>query len=315
MMFTFPNRYLALTAALIACALAGCSPLRVLNAVTPGSSCRVTPGVSYGPETRQKLDIYTPLDLKEPAPVVLFFYGGNWNDGKRSDYRFVGTTLAARGMVSVVADYRLYPEVRYPGFLEDSARAVAWTAENVQGYGGDGRRLFVMGHSAGAYIAAMLALDPRWLAAQGLTPSALRGWIGLAGPYDFIPIQNLTTRPVFWYPDTPVESQPINHVSAASPPALLIAAKNDDLVNPVRNTGGLATRLRAVGVEVREVYFNHVNHATLIGAMAPALHFLAPVLATVEQFVKSQGEQPVQHPAPSLPSPPLEGGEFAPVAQ
>jgi len=287
----------------------------MLNAVTPESSYRVTQGVSYGPETRQKLDIYTPLDLKTPAAVVLFFYGGNWNDGARSDYRFVGAALASRGMVSVVADYRLYPEVRYPGFLEDSALAVAWTVKSVQGYGGDDRRLFVMGHSAGAYIAAMLALDPRWLAAQDLTPSVLRGWIGLAGPYDFIPIQNLTTRPVFWYPKTPADSQPINHVSAAAPPALLIAAKNDDLVNPVRNTGGLATRLRGVGVEVQEVYFNHVNHATLIGAMARPLHFLAPVLATVEQFVKSQGGQSVRHIAPSLPRPPLDGGEVGPAAQ
>ena len=314
-MFTFPSWYFTLAAALAACALAGCSPLRVIDAVTPASSYRLTQAVSYGPEPRQKLDVYTPLDLKEPAPVVLFFYGGNWNDGARGDYRFVGEALASHGMVSVVADYRLYPEVRYPVFLEDSARAVAWTVTNVRGYGGDDGRLFVMGHSAGAYIAAMLALNPRWLAAQGLTPDALRGWIGLAGPYDFIPIQNLTTRPVFWYPDTPADSQPINHVSAASPPALLIAAKNDDLVNPVRNTGGLATRLRGAGVEVREVYFNHVSHATLIGALARPLHWLAPVLATIEQFVKSRGEHAVRHPAPLLPRPPLAAGELGQVAE
>jgi acetyl esterase/lipase len=287
-MFTFLSFYLALTAALAVGALAGCTPVGILNAVTPGSTYRLAQGVSYGPEARHTLDVYSPLDLKGPAPVVVFFYGGNWNDGARSDYRFVGEALASHGMVTVVADYRLYPDVRYPGFLEDSARAVAWTVKNVSCYGGDERRLFVMGHSAGAYIAAMLALDPRWLAAYGLAPKALRGWIGLAGPYDFIPIQNLTTRPVFWYPDTPADSQPINHVSAASPPALLIAAQKDDLVNPHRNTGGLATRLRASGVEVQEVYFKHISHATLIGAMSRPLRGLAPVLATVERFVKSR---------------------------
>jgi len=293
-MFTHPRFGIVLIAMLLAAIdLAGCSSLQTLNAITPRSTYRLTEGVTYGPEMRNKLDVYTPLGLKGPAPVVVFFYGGNWNDGARGEYRFVGEALASRGMVAVLADYRLYPEVRYPGFLEDSARAVAWTVKEAQRYGGDSRRMFVMGHSAGAYIAAMLALDPRWLAAQGLAPNALRGWIGLAGPYDFIPIKNVATRPVFWYPDTPADSQPVNHVSAAAPPALLIASKNDDLVDPVRNTGGLATRLRAAGIKVQEVYFNNTSHATLIGAMSRPLRGLAPVLATVDQFVGSQDGQTV----------------------
>jgi acetyl esterase/lipase len=146
-----------------------------------------------------------------------------------------------------------------------------------------------MGHSAGAYNAAMVALDPRWLAARSMTPAAIRGWIGLAGPYDFIPITNEGTRPVFLYPSTPPDSQPINHVSSKAPPTLLIASHKDELVDPVRNTGGLTKKLRAVGVAVTEVYFDNTSHATLIGAISWPLRGLAPVLDTVVRFVKTDG--------------------------
>jgi acetyl esterase/lipase len=221
--------------------------------------------------------------------VVVFFYGGNWTSGNRGDYAFVGEALASRGIVAVIADYRLYPQVRYPSFLEDGARAVSWAANEVQPYGGDPKRLYVMGHSAGAYNAAMIALDPRWLAAAHTPPAALRGWIGMAGPYDFIPIKNVDTRPVFFYPDTPPESQPINHVAVNSPPALLIAPTEDDLVDPRRNNGGLAKRMRAAGVHLDELYFPNTSHATLIAAMWWPLRSRADVLDQVERFVASDG--------------------------
>jgi len=270
-------------------AVAACSSLQTINAITTSNTYHKVSDVAYGTDPRQKLDVYTPLDTKMPAPVVVFFYGGNWNSGARNDYQFIGEALASRGMVAVLADYRLYPQVRYPGFIEDSARAVAWTLKEVQRYGGDPRRVYLMGHSAGAYNAAMVALDPRWLAAYGFTPAALHGWIGLAGPYDFIPIKNEATRPVFFYPVTPPESQPINHVSAGAPPALLIASKKDDLVDPVRNTGGLAVKLRAAGVAVTDIYFDNTSHTTLIAAISRPLRGLAPVLDTVDRFVSSDG--------------------------
>ena len=272
-------------------AVAACSPVQALNAVTPGDTYHMTADVAYGTDPRQKLDVYTPLNAKGPAPVVVFFYGGNWNSGERSEYRFVGEALASRGMVAVLPDYRLYPQVRYPGFVEDCAQAVAWTLTEVPRYGGDAGRVFVMGHSAGAYNAAMVVLDPRWLAAYGLTPAAVRGWVGLAGPYDFIPIKNEATRPVFLYPDTPPESQPINHVGTGAPPALLLASKKDDLVDPVRNTVALATKLRAAGVAVTDVYFDKTSHATLIGAMSRPLRGLAPVLDMIVRFVASDGDR------------------------
>lgn len=281
---------LALGAGLVLLAiLAACSPLTAVNALASGRASRTSLDLAYGSGARHKLDIYTPLALTAPAPVVLFFYGGNWSSGERADYAFVGRALAARGMVVLIADYRLYPAVRYPDFLNDSAQALAWTLREVARYGGDPQRVFVMGHSAGAYNAAMLALDGKWLAQEGMNPAALRGWIGLAGPYDFIPIDNKTTRLVFPYPATPAESQPIAHVTAAAPPALLIAARSDTLVDPVRNTGGMAHALRAAGVPVTEQYFDTVGHATLVVSLAEPLRSLAPTLAAITRFVRTDG--------------------------
>lgn len=273
--------------------LAACSPLKVLNAFTPSGTFTKKADVSYGDDPRHKLDIYTPIDAPANAPVVVFFYGGSWNTGSRADYSFVGEALASRGIVAVLADYRLYPQVHYEGFLDDSARAMGWTREHIRQYGGDPARLYVMGHSAGGYNAAMLALDPKWLALVGMKPSMLSGWIGLAGPYDFLPIENPEVKPVFYFPNSPPDSQPINHVSAASPPALLIAAKEDTLVNPERNTGGMAMRLRALGVPVRELYFSKPGHATLVAAFSRPMRNIAPVLDEVVSFIHAQDQAAV----------------------
>ncbi|MDB5933845.1 MAG: esterase [Massilia sp.] len=279
----------AVAAVAVCAGLVACSPLAAINALSPANGSDSTTDVAYGPGARNKLDIYRPAQATAASPVVVFFYGGNWVSGQRADYAFVGRALAARGIVVVIPDYRLYPEVRYPDFLDDSAQAVAWTAAQIGRYGGDPARVFLMGHSAGAYNAAMLALDPRWLGKQGVATSALRGWIGLAGPYDFLPVTNLTTRPVFHFPDTPAESQPIDHADGSFLPALLIAARKDSVVNPVRNTGGLATRLRSHGVPVQEIYYDGVSHTTLVASLAAPLRSLAPTLDAVEQFVRAQG--------------------------
>ncbi|WPP00499.1 alpha/beta hydrolase [Pseudomonas sp. HR96] len=265
--------------------LAGCSRLGLIDWLTPDRGYHLVAGIDYGQGPRQQLDLYQPSTPLPAHPVVVFFYGGSWNSGQRGDYRFVAQALASRGILVAVADYRLYPQVRYPAFLDDNAQAVAWVYRHVAEYGGNPQRLFLMGHSSGAYNAAMLALDPARLAAVGLSPAIIKGWIGLAGPYDFLPVEDKEVRPVFFYPDSPVDSQPINHVQAGAPPALLLAANSDSFVNPVRNTGGLARRLREVGVPVRVRYFDHLNHATLVGAMAWPLAWLAPVRDEVVGFV------------------------------
>lgn len=266
--------------------LSGCSPVKVLNALTPDDTFQRTAGIAYGEDPRQKLDVYVPRQPLEGAPVVVFFYGGSWNSGDRGDYAFVGEALASRGIVAVLADYRLYPQVRYPLFLEDSARAVAWTRAHIREFSGNPQRLFLMGHSSGAYNAAMLALDPALLGAVGMSSKDLSGWIGLAGPYDFLPIKNAAVRPVFFWPDSPPQSQPINHVRQGEPPALLIAATKDNLVNPTRNTAGLARKLRESGVPVQDLYYSRPSHVTLVASLSRPLRRLAPVLEQVVAFVK-----------------------------
>ncbi|MDO8402584.1 MAG: alpha/beta hydrolase [Pseudomonas sp.] len=271
--------------------ITACSPLKMLNALTPDSTFDKTEGIAYGDDPRQKLDVYVPRHPLENAPVVVFFYGGSWNSGSRSDYSFVGEALASRGVVAVLADYRLYPQVRYPLFLEDGAKAVAWTHDHIHRFSGDPQRLYLMGHSSGAYNVAMLALDPGLLGAVGMSPHDLRGWIGLAGPYDFLPIQSPDVRPVFFWPDSPPQSQPINHVSRGAPPALLMASRDDDLVNPTRNTGGLARKLRQAGVPVQDFYFARTGHATLVATLSRPMRGLAPVLDEVSAFIRATPTQ------------------------
>ena len=284
---TRPLRIVALVAAAGVAALAACSPLDALNALTPSDSHVLSAGVAYGPGARQKLDIYRPAGAAPRAgwPVVVFFYGGSWNRGERAEYRFVGAALAARGMLTLVADYRLYPEVRYPEFLRDAGTALAWGLGHAAELGGDPKRVFVMGHSAGGYNAAMLALDPRWLQPSGHAPGELAGWIGLAGAYDFLPMKNPESRPVFFHPDYPPHSQPIEFVGSASPPAFLAAAVDDTLIDPQRNSVGLYRRLRAAGVPATLKMYDGVGHATLVASLARPLRFLAPTLDDVGAFI------------------------------
>lgn len=268
--------------------LAACSPVATLNAVVPRSSYSLEENLAYGSGPRQRLDVYRPARAAPPGghPLVVFFYGGSWNQGDRADYRFVGEALASRGIVAVVADYRLYPEVRYPDFLSDSAGALAFALAQARRLGGDPKRVFVMGHSAGGYNAAMLALDGRWLAAQGRSPTELAGWIGLAGAYDFYPMGNPDARPVFFHPNYPPNSQPIGFVGAGSPPAFLAAPREDELVDPARNTRQMAERLKAAGVAVDLHIYPRVNHVTLVGALAAPLRWMAPVLDDLARFVE-----------------------------
>jgi acetyl esterase/lipase len=286
------SRTVIIIAALIAsAALGACSPLDIVNGLTATDTYVATPSLEYGSDPRQKLDVYQPRPPagtqtpRDGYPVVVFFHGGSWSGGERGDYRFIGEALASQGIVAVVVEYRLYPQVRYPDFLTDCARAVAWTLREAARYGGDARRLYLMGHSSGAYNAAMLALDPRWLTAAGIAPSALAGWVGLAGPYDFLPIASVAAQPVFNHPDYPAGSQPIDYASKAAPRTFLGTATTDEVVDPGRNTKQLAEKLRAAGVPVTLRIYARASHYTLIGAFAHPLRGMEPVLRDVVEFV------------------------------
>ncbi|WP_373696519.1 alpha/beta hydrolase [Variovorax sp. EBFNA2] len=270
--------------------LSACSPIRLLDRLVPGDTYRFEGGIAYGPAPRQRLDVYQPLPSAQPAgdarPLVVFFFGGTWTSGDRASYRFMGEALAARGAVVVVPDYGLSPAFTYPVFVQDSARAVKWALDNAARLGADPKQVYVMGHSSGGYNAAMVALDDRWLGELGASPKQLAGWIGLAGPYDFLPIGDPQAQAAFNWPDTPRDSQPLSHVTPAAPRALLLAAAKDNLVYPDRNTGRMAAALRAADVPVQVRLFDNLSHVTLVGAFARPIQWLGgPVLPPVVDFL------------------------------
>ncbi len=265
-----------------------CAPVDLLNATISTSGVTVTRDVAYAEGPRHSLDIYQP-DRPGPHPVVVFFYGGSWRDGSKKDYKFVAATLARHGILTVVPDYRLYPQVKYPAFLQDCAAAVAWTFRHITAYGGNSGDLFLMGHSAGAYNAVMLGLDPSFLAADGVNRDALAGVIGLAGPYDFLPIEDPDIIPIFAVPDQQA-TQPIDHVDGHNPPLFLADGSDDKTVLP-RNTLRLAARVRAAGGPVTDKIYPGVAHIGMVIAITPLFRGKAPVLADVLAFIR-------QHPGP-----------------
>lgn len=261
------------------------SPLHTFNTLVPkdGESRQAAEGIAYGEGERRSLDIYVPSDAMDgPRPVIVWFYGGSWNSGSREGYAFAGRALAARGFVTVVADYRLVPEVRFPGFVEDGAAAVRWVRANIDEYGGDGERIVLAGHSAGAYISAMLAHDPQWL---GDDRAAIAGFAGLAGPYDFYPFDVSSTVEAFGqWPDASA-TQPVTFADETAPPALLLTGADDTTVKP-RNSVALAARLGEAGVNAELVSYADVDHIDIVIALARPLRGRAPVLEDVASFAE-----------------------------
>lgn len=261
----------------------GLSPADLLNRLARRRGWTVTSSISYATGPRHTLDVYAPAGATG-APVILFFYGGNWESGSKETYPFLAAAFAARGYVTIVPDYRVYPQVRFPGFLTDAAQAVAWVKANVARFGGAPDMLFLMGHSAGAHIAAMLTLDGQWLGQVSLeSRRAVAGLIGIAGPYDFLPLRSPTLKQIFAVDDLAL-TQPITFVSGGEPPALLVAGQRDAVVDP-GNSIRLAARLRGAGSDATAVIYPRIGHAAPIGAFAPILRFLAPMAADVDRFV------------------------------
>jgi acetyl esterase/lipase len=269
--------------------LAGCERLGFFAANAPaafGSYKRHT-NIAYGPDLHQRLDVYVPVPdtaAVSPRPVVVFWHGGRWRYGDKADYRFVGAALAESGYLTVVANYRHYPQVKMPGFMQDAARAALWAAAHANEYGGDRERLYLMGHSAGAHLAALVTLDLRYFAAAGQSAPHIAGVIGLSGPYDFLPLLEPDVQDMFGPPPLYPESQPINFVRADAPPMLLVHGLKDETVRP-KNSINLAAALRALGAPVTLKLYPKLAHADTVAAMTALLRGRAPTLADIRAFV------------------------------
>jgi acetyl esterase/lipase len=260
----------------------------LLNALTRRGSVCERRDIAYGAHPRQKIDLFLPArthdKLSSRLPVVIFFYGGSWQMGARAEYRFIGRLLARQGYIAAIPDYRLYPEVRYPDFIGDAAMATAKIADIIPSEGGDPAAIFTVGHSAGAYLALMLALAPDYLAAAGYERDKLAGAIGLAGPYDFLPITGPTYKLIFATAPDIVRTQPIAHVDGSAPPCLLLQGARDTLVAP-KNTVSLSSLLRAAGTMVQSRIYPNIGHISILLALLPWLAWRAPVMADINAFI------------------------------
>ena len=273
-------------AAAVVSALTACSPTVLLNGLSPSGHFELTAGIPYGELEHQTLDIYTPVESASTSPLILYFYGGGWIKGKKENFEFVASSLTAAGYVVVIADYRRFPEVVFPAFVEDGALAVAWALANAGDYGADIESVFLMGHSAGAHIAAMLSTDASYLARHAVDIQDIDGLIGLSGPYDFLPLSEGYLLDVF-PEDFRDDSQPVNYVTAASPPTLLIHGVNDDIVYPA-NSESLAKTLGEHGVDVTLKLYDGAGHASVVVALAPPLDFTRQTLKDVSEFLEAQ---------------------------
>jgi acetyl esterase/lipase len=271
------------------CLTAGCTRFDLLNTVSPPIGCTRTADIAYGPLPREMLDVYEPhhagLGKKR---IVIFFYGGYWKVGSKDDYRFVGQALSSEDFIAVLPDYRLYPSVIFPAFVQDGALAVKWVHDNAQRLGGDPDHIYLMGHSAGAHIAALLTLDPKYLRSVGLDRGVIRGFAGLSGPYDFKIGPEL--RPAFGMPPTtgPVnpDIEPIHFVDGKEPPMLLLQGGNDHTVEP-GNTTRLADKIRAAGGQVTAIIYPGRSHVDLALSLSIPFRWIAPALRDSAAFFRS----------------------------
>jgi acetyl esterase/lipase len=282
--------FLAGVSALYGALIAACTPLGALNTLSPRDpASRQGSDIAFGPLPRQKLDVYTPRPGAHAAPVLVFFYGGSWNSGRRQDYAFAGRALASRGFVTVVPDYRLYPQVRYPDFLRDGAAAIRWARDHAAQYGGDPDRIVLAGHSAGAYNAAMLALDGEFVSAAGVDPSHIKAFAGLSGPYYFLPLDDPATISTFGeYPDLP-STQPAKYITPASPPGFLAHGAADTLVRP-SNSEGLGRKLGRAGVPEEVKIYPGLSHADVVVALSRMFRGKASVLDDMASFLHAHAE-------------------------
>ncbi len=239
--------------------LAGCqnAMFSTFNAITPARDVEIRDGLVYDAERNLHADVFLPRLRQQTTPVVVFFYGGSWRNGSKAWYRFIGERLAALGVIAVLPDYRLYPKVQFPAFIDDAARAVVWARQN---FAADGQRLFLAGHSAGAHIAALVATDGTYLQSAGGSIDQLSGMVGYSGVYDFLPLTDDTLKATFGgTPDLWAASQPVNFIDGDEPPFFLVHGRNDRVVWP-RNSESLSRALRAHHVPVELLLRDDLGH-------------------------------------------------------
>jgi acetyl esterase/lipase len=272
-------------AALLALIVGACSPFRVADMLAPKEGYELRAGVAYGEGERRNLDIYQPTKPNGDDTIIVFIYGGSWRMGHRAQYRFAAQPFAAAGYLTVVPDYRIYPEGRFPDFVEDVAASLDWVQRELVGEG-ESPRIVLVGHSAGAHIAALLALDPRYLEAEGHSTDIIKGWVGLAGPYAFDPLKTKSTKAIFEPAAGDVgQAQPVTFARSGAPPALLLHGNKDGTVYPW-NSEELEKAIKVAGGRVTYKPLDNIGHIAIVVSIAKPGLGGAPVLKEIEEFIE-----------------------------
>ncbi len=261
-----------------------CSSRRAAETLLLGDHFVLTKGISYGGNAQNRLDVYRPRDDRKRTPVVVFLYGGRWQSGSKEEYRLVGNALTRRGIVVIVPDYRMYPGALFPAWVEDAAQAVRWSVDNAHRFNGDTARIFVVGHSAGAHTAALLALDEKYLRSAGVAAHVLRGVVSMAGPVDTNwtdPDVQALMGPRDGWPMT----YPASHIDGTEQPLLFLHGAGDETVAQI-NSSRLAARIRERGGCARSVSYAGVGHVELVVALALPWLRRAPVMDDIESFIR-----------------------------
>ena len=286
-------KYISLIIAIMAVLLSSCTQTGVtlLNQFSKTGNFTLATDIAYGVNPQNKLDIYRPTlprqNKRTSSPVVVFFYGGCWGECNRlqkKDYQFVAQSFVANGYTTVVADFRQYPTVNFPEIMTDASQVIRWVSNNISRFGGNPNQLFVMGHSSGAHIAAMLAVNPHYLSN---THSNIKGFIGLAGPYDFLPFTEEYQRILFAPAQRYAESQPINVITPSAPPLLLLHGKKDTTVGQ-HNAVNLSRKAQSLGVKQRLILYPQHNHVGILLALSRPLKSRSSVLGDILTFIRQQ---------------------------
>lgn len=271
--------------------LAGCTGTRLLvaNGIARGGDYRLSADLAYGDDPRQRLDIYLPEQPLPTRPTLIFVPGGCWGACEtypKEDYRFVADAFTAQGYAVVIPDYRLYPAVKFATIIGDVRDAVEWVARHGAQHGLNTDALVLMGHSAGAQMTALLTLDESYLTAD--TRSRLKGYVGLAGPYDFLPYTKSYQPDLFGPEPLYPASQPVNFVGGDEPPLLLLYGTADTTVKP-RNILSLTRRVQEQGGVVQARCYAGIDHGSIVGALSRPLQDDTPVYADILAFLAQIG--------------------------
>jgi acetyl esterase/lipase len=273
----------ALLTLLLATILSGCSGSSLLNALVPHTGYTCHSNLAYGTDPRQHLDIYVPDKFAKSHATLIFFYGGSWQYGDKDQYRFIGQAFASKGFVTVIVNYRLYPHAYFPAFMTDSAKALVWVHNHIRTYGGAPNQLFLAGHSAGGFNAVMLTVNPIYLQQAGGKTAWIKGTIGIAGPYDFLPFTDPKVKALFSKVKA-AETQPINFVRPELPPMLLVTGNQDTDVYP-KNAIHLYNQLRRDHDPAELIIYPNIGHIGIVVSLAYGFRYKTPLLDDMTRFI------------------------------